>query len=260
MHIDVILDPFAASWPEFRAAVLAAERGGCNGIWVWDHLSGAVHDEPHVLESWTLLSAVAGITSRVTIGPLVLNMANRHPGLLAQMAATLQEITGGRLILGLGAGTGPATRYAQEQQLMGRVVPADPTRRQQLREYIETIRRCWRGEDGLLAPSPVPPVIVGAFGPKMARLAGELGDGVNFFADAVKFGLPGYAELVPVARAASGQPGFLVTAYAEYHPDWLNPAAQRRRDAAAVGVDRVMLVLKPPYREADSISLCGGPE
>jgi alkanesulfonate monooxygenase SsuD/methylene tetrahydromethanopterin reductase-like flavin-dependent oxidoreductase (luciferase family) len=249
MLIDMLLDPFAASWHQVKTAVLAAEQGGCDGVWVWDHLSGAVHDQPHVLESWTLLSAVASITERIAIGPLVLNIANRDPGVLAQMAATLQDVSGGRLLLGLGAGTGSATRYAQEQFMMGRPVSPDPIRRQMLCEYIAKIRQCWRGEGGLLAPSPKPPIIVGALGPKMARLAGEHGDGVNFFADAEQYGLPSYTTLTPIARAASQRPDFTVSIYSDYSPDWLEPDNAKRRQAAALGVDRLILVVRPPYRE-----------
>ena len=83
---------------------------------LWDHLRGGSGAGPEpVPECWTVLSALAEATSRVMLGPLVLNVANRHAGVLANMAATLQEVSGGRLLLGLGAGGSRATPYAAEQ-------------------------------------------------------------------------------------------------------------------------------------------------
>ncbi|MDH4075335.1 MAG: LLM class flavin-dependent oxidoreductase, partial [Acidimicrobiia bacterium] len=103
MQIDVLLDPFGVSWGQVLEVAEAAEEAGFHGLWTWDHLAGQVHGEPGVLECWTVLSALAARTRRVTIGPLVLNVANRRPGVLAVAAATLQHVSGGRLILGLGA-------------------------------------------------------------------------------------------------------------------------------------------------------------
>src|SRR5215207_8624480 len=114
LRTDLLFDPFDAGWAELRAAALAAEEAGFDGVWTWDHLAGGVHRQARVLECWTVLSALAGVLRRVSLGPLVLNVANRPPGLLATMAATLQEVSGGRLLLGLGAGGGASTPYAAE--------------------------------------------------------------------------------------------------------------------------------------------------
>src|SRR5439155_131606 len=76
-----------------------------DGIWTWDHLRDPdERDGPGVPEAWTVLTALAEFTRRVALGPLVLNVANRVRGVLASMAATLQAVSGGRLLLGLGAG------------------------------------------------------------------------------------------------------------------------------------------------------------
>src|SRR2546428_5393268 len=105
----------SARYRDMRAAALAAEESGFDGLWTWDHLrdpDGAA--EPGVPEAWTVLTALAEVTRRIALGPLVLNVANRHPGVLANMAATLQAVSGGRLLLGIGAGGGrrapPAAR------------------------------------------------------------------------------------------------------------------------------------------------------
>ncbi|MGB5760850.1 MAG: LLM class flavin-dependent oxidoreductase, partial [Acidimicrobiales bacterium] len=90
MNIDLLLDPFGTSWPAVLEVAEAAEELGFDGLWTWDHLAGEVHRSDSVLESWTVLSALAARTNRVSLGPLVLNVANRRPGVLAVMAATLQ--------------------------------------------------------------------------------------------------------------------------------------------------------------------------
>ncbi|MET0160922.1 MAG: LLM class flavin-dependent oxidoreductase, partial [Acidimicrobiales bacterium] len=169
MHLDLLVDPFDATWPQVRDLAVAAEAQGYGGVWTWDHLSGVVHGQDHVLEAWTLLSALAAVTSRVMLGPLVLNQANRDAGVVAQMAATLQAVSGGRLLLGLGAGTSPTGSYVAEQLALGRVPAHDPERRAALAEYIAVIRQVWAGTvggvDGFLCPDPPPPVIVAVFGP-----------------------------------------------------------------------------------------------
>jgi alkanesulfonate monooxygenase SsuD/methylene tetrahydromethanopterin reductase-like flavin-dependent oxidoreductase (luciferase family) len=182
MDVDVLLDGFGTTWTDIRDAARAVEAGGLNGVWLNDHLSGLVHGASYVLESWTVLSALAGTVPRVVLGPLVLNVANRDAGTLAVMAATLQQLSGGRLMLGMGAGGGPGTTYAFEQEALGRTVASDPERRRAVERTVETLREVWSagegGKDGFLQPSPPPPIMIAAFGPKMAELAGRIGDGI----------------------------------------------------------------------------------
>src|SRR4051794_498056 len=178
VRIDLLLDPFGARWPDIRDAARVAVDSGFEGIWTYDHLDGRVYDAPHVLECWTTLSALAAVVSDVPLGPLVLNVANRQPAVLATMAATLQDVSAGRLLLGLGAGAHPGTRYSREQEAIGQPVFADVTRRSQVEDCVTELRRVWR-TPGFLRPEPEPPVVVAAFGPKMAELAGRIGDGIN---------------------------------------------------------------------------------
>src|SRR5580700_9440014 len=143
MQVDLLLETFGTSWAEVREGARAAERAGLDGVWVNDHLAGSVQGAPHVLECWTILSAIAADVPRIAVGPLVLNVANRNPGTLAVMAATLQHVSEGRLTLGLGAGAGAGTPYATEQDALGHRVLAAPERRRAIERAIAVLRQVW---------------------------------------------------------------------------------------------------------------------
>ena len=140
MRIDVLFDPFGGRWDDLQAATALAEREGFAGVWLYDHLAGSVHRAPHVLECWTTMTALAASVPRLEVGSLVLNAANRAPATLAVAAATFQEVSGGRLLLGIGAGGGHGTPYAAEQLALGRPVPGDAARRRSVEDAIETLR------------------------------------------------------------------------------------------------------------------------
>jgi probable F420-dependent oxidoreductase len=93
-------------WPHLRAVAQEAEADGLDSIWVYDHLLFRFPDREAqgIHEAWTLLSALAAATEQVTLGTIVLAMPFRNPALLAKMAVTLDEVSGGRLVLGVGAG------------------------------------------------------------------------------------------------------------------------------------------------------------
>jgi alkanesulfonate monooxygenase SsuD/methylene tetrahydromethanopterin reductase-like flavin-dependent oxidoreductase (luciferase family) len=249
MQVDLLLDPFGARWAEVRDAASVAVDAGFAGIWTWDHLDGRVYGAGHVLECWTTLTAIAVAVPDVMVGSLVLNVANRHPGVLAMMAATLQEVSGGRLLLGLGAGGGAGTQYRREQEAIGQTVPADPLRRAQVETCVEAVRRLWHME-GFFQPDPPPPFVIGAFGLKMAEVAGRVGDGINTRASHPRLG-----EMVDVARDAHAGAGrdpayFLVTVFAELDERWLRAESPSRARLAALGVDRLILFVSSPYDRA----------
>jgi len=251
MHVDVLLDSFGTRWSDVRDAARAAEGCGLDGVWLNDHLSGLVQGAPHVLECWTTLSALAGTVPRVVLGPLVLNVANRDAATLAVMAATLQEVSGGRLMLGIGAGARSGTPYGLEQEALGRSVASDPERRRAVKRTVDKMREMWTGKDGFLRPTPPPPVLIAAFGPKMAELAGGIGDGI-----CVQPG-PGSLELASIAKDAHARTGrdqhkFLVVAS-------LGSVPQETWKWTEIDADRLIVYVAPPFadgiqRLADAVS------
>lgn len=263
MKTDLLLIPMGADYAVMKRAALAAEAAGFDGIWTWDHLRSDRGTAP-TPEAWTVLTALAEAVPRITVGPLVLNVINRHPGVLANMAATLQQVSGARLILGIGAGGSAHTPYAVEQEAIGQEVGADSVRRQRVVEAIQVMKRLWAGDTtdftgshyrlsaprGFLRPDPPPPIVVGAFGPRMARVAGEFGDGLN-----TQAGHPQLAHLIETARegrAASGRDpaGLLVTVFAGLSEAWLRPGSANRARMEQLAVDRLILLIEPPFETA----------
>ena len=248
MKVDLLLIPMSARWTDMRAAAVAAEEAGFDGVWTWDHLRDPDGvPEPGVPEAWTVLTALAEVTKRVALGPLVLNVVNRAPGVLANMAATLQTVSNGRLLLGLGAGGNRRTPYAAEQQAIGATVERDEARAKRVADAIELIRRLWTGESGFLKPSLPPPIIVGGFGPRMAGIAGRYGDGFNTQAMHPQLG-----DLLRHARdehaATKRDPArFVATVFAGLDERWFRPDSQARQRLERLGVERLILLVSPPF-------------
>jgi alkanesulfonate monooxygenase SsuD/methylene tetrahydromethanopterin reductase-like flavin-dependent oxidoreductase (luciferase family) len=262
MNFDLLLIPMSARWMEMRAAALAAEEAGFDGVWTWDHLrdpDGA--REPGVPEALTVVAALAEVTRRIMLGPLVLNVSSRHPGVLANMAATIQQISGGRLLLGLGAGAHRRLSYAAEHEMIGLTVERDLVRAERVAEAAQVLRRLWSGDDasfagahyrlerpsGYLRAQPAPPIIVGGFGPRMAAIAGRHGDGFN-----TQAGHPRLGELLEIARdahASTDRAGsrFIVTVFAGLERRWLESDSTQRRALERLGVDRLILLVSPPF-------------
>src|SRR5262249_58684099 len=126
------------SWQETRAAALEFEALGFQSLWLNDHLYGIPVPTIPILEAWTTLSAGGGITSRPELGLLVSPPGFRNPALHAKMAATLHHITGGRVIVGLGAGW-----FTQEFEGYGFEFPPTRDRLAQLREAVTIMKRMW---------------------------------------------------------------------------------------------------------------------
>ena len=183
------------TWPEFRDAALLAERTGWDGVWTWDHLLAIFGPwEQPILEGWTTLSAVAVVTERLRLGLMVGANTFRNPGLTAKLATTLDQISGGRAVLGIGGAW-----FEREHDAFG----FDETwgsgfgeRLDRLDESVMLLRRLLDGEriathegrfytmrDALCEPRPVQPrlpILIGGSGPrKTLRTTARYADAWN---------------------------------------------------------------------------------
>lgn len=163
-------------WPSLRDACLAAEAAGFDSIWLDDHLMNDEGDwRGPKLEGWTALAGLATITSRVTLGHLVAANTFRNPGVIAKQAATIDHLSGGRFVLGLGGGW-----FAREHEAFGLDFGSGfGERLDRLEEATGLIRRLLVGEtvthegrfyrmrDALCAPRPLQarlPILIGGSG------------------------------------------------------------------------------------------------
>jgi len=167
-------------WADIREMARTAEDIGLDSIWVGDHLLYRYEDQPSrgPWEAWTQLAAIAAVTERVDLGPLVAATSFHNPAMLAKKAATLDEISGGRLILGLGAGWNEAEYLAYGYPFDHRV-----SRFEEAFTVIRTLLhdgRCdfagnyYRVTDAELLPRGPrlegPPLMVGSIGERMLAI------------------------------------------------------------------------------------------
>src|SRR3954471_5321081 len=157
-------------------------RGIFGSAWVSDHL---MKEDWRILEGWTAIAYLAAEFPDYTFGNLVLAQSYRNPALLAKMAATLEYLTGGRLVLGIGAGW-----QGDEYRAYGYPFPSAGTRIEQLSEAIDVLRAMWIGapatyrgthyqvEDAWCEPRPVRtiPILIGGRRPKLMRVAAAKAD------------------------------------------------------------------------------------
>ncbi len=202
-------------WPEYLAMARAAEEVGFDSIWLGDHLlyRGDGREERGPLEVWTLLAALAAATSRVSLGPLVACASFHPPGLIAKMAATVDEVSGGRFALGLGAGWNETEYRAFGLPYDHRVSRFEEAfeivRRLLAGERVSLTGRFFRAEDAVLLPPPSRrvPLVIGSNGPRMLSIALPHVDAWNtWYAD---YGntAAGFAELNETVSAAAERAG-----------------------------------------------------
>ena len=182
------------TWPEFRDSALAAEASGWDSVWTWDHLLAIFGpwDQP-IFEGWTTLAALGPLTSRVRLGLMVGANTFRNPGLTAKLATTLDHVSGGRAVLGIGGAW-----FEREHDAFGfreAFGASVGERLDRLDESVTILRRLLDGErfthagrfytlrDALCEPRPVQshlPILVGGSGPrKTLRTVAERADAWN---------------------------------------------------------------------------------
>jgi probable F420-dependent oxidoreductase len=178
----------APSYAQIRAFALQAESAGFDAIWVYDHLLFRFENDPvrtqGVWECWTMMAALAEATTRVELGTLVLCVPFRNPALLAKMAATLDEISGGRLILGLGAGWHQPEfdafgipfdhKVDRFEEALKIIVPLLREGQVDFQGSYYSARDCVNRPCGPRTNGP--PILIGSSGPRMLRLTADYAD------------------------------------------------------------------------------------
>jgi len=179
LRFGVLTYPEHVTYREIVQTWHEIDDAGFDSAFVFDHFipfTGSSNGP--CLEGWTLLSALAAQTKQARVGVLVTGNTYRHPALLAKMAATVDHVSNGRLILGLGAGW-----YEQEHRMYGFPFPTAGDRARQLREAVKVLKHLFTREkstftgkyyqlkDAPFAPKalqkPHPPLLIGGTGPKV---------------------------------------------------------------------------------------------
>lgn len=189
MHIGVVLPQIGSDWDRVAKAARWAEELGVDSVWVIDHVLGFPADRG-ILEAWTEMSAVAAITERVEIGAQVLCQSFRNPAMLAKQAASLDQISGGRLRVVVGAGW-----YEDEYTAFGWDFPSPGPRIEQLRETVAILKgllnphdaftyegKHYSTRDAVNLPLPVRqpfPIEIGGAGDRLLRTVATMADGWN---------------------------------------------------------------------------------
>lgn len=246
--IDLQVNQGQCSWAQLAEIAHIAENNNYSTLWVADHLSGQVMNAPSMPECFTLLGALAAITSTINIGPLVANVGNRHPGVLASAAATVQNISGGRLVLGLGAGASPTSTFAAEQRALGIAIPATMSERHaRLEHTLDVLDELWSPtRDEKFAtfemPCSLPQRILGVNSGALAQIAATRTDGIN-----IRASHPQRAEILKVAQVAAttaGKSGFIVSVWDWFDEALLDASSPARQQLASEGVNKIILLMR----------------
>ena len=272
-------------WTETLEMARAIEDVGFDSLWVGEHLLYRWADRPSrgPWEAWTLLAALAAMTSRVELGPFVACTNYHNPALLAKQAVTIDEISGGRLVLGLGAGWAEAEFRAYGfpfDHRIDRFEEAFTIIRALLRDgHVDHDGTYYQIRDCELLPrGPRPdgiPLMLGSSGPRMLQIAAPSVDGWNaWFSETGNLpdGVPALREAVDAAcREAGRDPGTIERSVAvllrmpggkgriqgitrnDAIPALDGPSeviAEALRAYAREGIDHVQLVLDPVIRDS----------
>ena len=259
---DLVLSTFGASATELVEAAKCADESGFDGIWVLDHFSGKLVGKGWSHEPFTVLGAIANSTKKVSVGPLVANMINRNPVLLASSFSSLQSLAAGRAVLGLGTGAPPGSKFALEQEMIGRrLEEKGVSRRERLIETINALRSIWNGDtnfegkhfsyadlESVIMPNTPLRIIVGANGRKMIELASNHADGVN-----IRVG-PSIKELIHLATKLAPSADFEISIHEDF--DYSHPFGGDFEKWVQMGVTKRACMVNAPF-DMEAISAIG---
>jgi F420-dependent oxidoreductase-like protein len=258
--------PQETTYADIERVWKEAETLGYDVAYVFDHFMPIFGDPTGpCLEGWTLLSALAAATRRLRLGVLVTGNTYRHPALLAKMAVTVDQVSSGRLVLGLGAGW-----FEQEHLAYGMSFGTAASRARQLVEAVEVLkllftreRSTYKGRyyalrDAPFEPKPVqrphPPLLIGGMGPQVIQpLAARHADIWHFF---VRDGGPETARRIcdnfdTVCRRVGRDPAAVTKATSVRPAGWNESISRETREQVRVltdaGVGHVVLSLRAPY-------------
>jgi F420-dependent oxidoreductase-like protein len=279
IRLRILLEPrHGARYEEILALALAAERAGFDAFFRSDHLLGVDPDDPDYrpTDCWTTLAGLARDTGRIRLGSLMTAATFRAPGLLAAIVASVDEMSGGRIELGLGTGW-----YEREHAAFGLPFPPMKERFDRLEEQLEIITGLWlagsaggagfsftgqhyRADSNRTPPQvtqrPHPPVIVGGGGPRRtpaiaARFATEFNSALSSVDEArARFaGFGAACEAIGRDPADARRSGFIPVAIG-------STQAEAERRAAIVASPRIResMVIGPPGLLADRIAGLAG--
>lgn len=226
-RVGLTLPQIGAGFVDLQETARRAEVAGFDGAFLFDHLWPVGARNRPILECWTTLAALTATTDRLLLGTLVTRISIRSPGLLAKMAATVDRIGRGRLILGLGAGD-LETRPENLAYGLDDLAPAD--RAPALREAIQILDRLWRDDQpsfpgrrdridrAVREPKPVqmprPPIWIAGASPAALAVAADLADGWNLWGGSVPAFAASVQDLAGRARAAGRDPAKIVPSWA----------------------------------------------
>ena len=175
-HFGVTLPQIKRTWEEVRSAATAFDDCGFDSVWACDHVYGVPMPQLPIFEAWSQLAAVAALTERVGLGTLVTPPFFRNPAVFAKQVATIDHVSNGRTIVGLGAGW-----FQPEFEQTGCAFPPLRDRMRALEETAVILKGLWteekfsyegtqfRVQDAISEPKPVrrPPILIGGTGEKV---------------------------------------------------------------------------------------------
>ena len=191
LRVGVTLPQFTDRAEKLLDGARRAEECGLDSIWLFDHIWPLTGGSSRpIMECWSSLAYIAAATTRVTVGTLVTRSSMRHPAVLAKMAATVNEIAPGRLIVGIGSGDAASRR---ENESIGLDYFEGRARIGQLRSTVAVVKGFFgadlveradefvnvRGLPACPRTGPPPSIWVAGRGDAVLRIAGTLGDGWN---------------------------------------------------------------------------------